>query len=56
MSIAGYESLCETMEIEVDKALMKRLKKPQRNIAAGKAESLYGQGSSVAYGELFVRR
>ncbi len=40
MSVEDYEGLLETMAIESDKALVKRLKKADREIAAGKGVSL----------------
>ena len=40
LSIEDYESLIETIEIESDKALMKRLKGAQKEIARGQGKSL----------------
>ena len=40
MSVEDYESLLETIEIESDKELMKRIKKAQKEIAQGKGKSL----------------
>jgi antitoxin YefM len=40
MSIAEYESLIETVEIESDAALMHRLKKAGAEIRAGKGRTL----------------
>lgn len=36
MSVAEYESLVETLEIESDKALMFRIKKAEKEIGSGK--------------------
>jgi prevent-host-death family protein len=40
MSVAEYESLIETLEIESDAPLMRRLKKAALEIQAGKGKSL----------------
>ena len=40
ISIEDYESLVETLEIESDKALMKRLKKAEGDLKAGKGTTL----------------
>ena len=40
MSIEDYESILETLEIESDKALMKRLKKAEKDVKIGKFTSL----------------
>lgn len=36
MSIEDYESILETMEIQSDKALMRRIKKAEKELRAGK--------------------
>jgi antitoxin YefM len=36
MSIKDYESILETMEIQSDKALMRRIKKAEKELCAGK--------------------
>ncbi len=40
MSYEDYESILETLEIESDKVLMKRLKKAKEDLKAGKGSSL----------------
>ncbi len=40
MSVEDYESILETMEIESDKGLMKRLKKADQDLKKGKGVSL----------------
>ena len=40
MSIDDYESLLETLEIQSDKDLMKKIKKAEVEIAKGKVKSL----------------
>ena len=40
MSIEDYESLVETLEIQSDKELMKRLKKAEKEKTQGKGKSL----------------
>jgi len=40
MSIADYESILETMDIQSDKALMKRLAKAEKERKAGHGRSL----------------
>ena len=40
MSIDDYESILETMDIQSDKALMRRLSKAEREKRAGKGHSL----------------
>ena len=40
MSIEDYESILETMDIQTDKGLMKRLKKAESDLAAGKGVPL----------------
>jgi antitoxin YefM len=40
LSIDDYESLLETLEIESDKKLMQRLKKAEKDIAAGQGRTL----------------
>ena len=40
MSIDDYESLVETLEIQSDKELMKRLKKAEQDLKQGKGISL----------------
>ena len=40
MSVEDYEGLLETLEIESDKELMKRLKKAEKDIKMGKGKTL----------------
>ncbi|MFC1646440.1 type II toxin-antitoxin system Phd/YefM family antitoxin [Candidatus Omnitrophota bacterium] len=40
LSIEDYESILETMEIQADKSLMKRLKKAEREMREGKGTPL----------------
>ena len=40
MSVDDYESILETMEIQSDKALMRRIKKAEKEIKQGKGTSL----------------
>ncbi len=40
LSVEDYESMVETLEIESDKALMKRLKKAEKDLRAGKGTTL----------------
>jgi len=40
MSVEDYESLIETLEIQSDKELVKRIKKAEKQIAQGKGKSL----------------
>lgn len=40
MSIEDYESILETMEIQSDKSLMRRIKKAEKELRAGKGISL----------------
>jgi len=40
MSIEDYESILETMEIELDKELMKRIKRAEQDLNKGKGVSL----------------
>ena len=40
LSIEDYESILETLEIQSDKSLMRRIKKAQRELKAGKGISL----------------
>lgn len=40
ISIGDYESILETMEIQADKSLMRRLKKAEVDIKKGKGTSL----------------
>lgn len=39
LSVEDYESLLETLDIQSDKALMRRLKKADKDLKAGKAVS-----------------
>ena len=40
LSLEDYESLVETLDIEADKKLLKRLKKAEKDLHAGKGTSL----------------
>ena len=40
MSIEDYESILETLEIQSDKQLMKRIRKAEKDLKAGKGVSL----------------
>ena len=40
MSVEDYESLLETVEIEADKALMKKIKKAEKELAQGRGKLL----------------
>jgi len=40
MSIEDYESILETMEVQADKALMRRLKKADLDLRAGKGVAI----------------
>ncbi|MDP2940064.1 MAG: type II toxin-antitoxin system Phd/YefM family antitoxin [Candidatus Omnitrophota bacterium] len=40
MSVDDYESILETMEIQSDKSLMRRIKKAEKEIKQGKGTSL----------------
>lgn len=40
INVDDYESILETMEIESDKALMRRIKKAEKEVKKGKGRSL----------------
>lgn len=40
MSVEDYESLLETIDIQSDKKLMKRIKKAEKEVSKGKGKSL----------------